>query len=294
MDAGERLETTGVMVAATTRIVRTDDGVDLMTSETGNGPGLLLVHGFGGAKEDFADHLEALSRGHRVVVFDHRGHGESGKPDDLDAYSLARLEADVIEVADALGLERFRLLGHSMGGMVARRVALQHPERVDALVLMDTTPGPVPGFDPELLEFAALTGVREGKDALKALLDSVEVLETPAYYELLERRPGYREFQDAKWEALSVVMWASLIRAIGAQPDDLDALRTLSCPTLVLCGEQDRPLVAPSRAIATAIPGARLVMIEGAGHSPQFEKPDAWFTAVDEFLAALPTPAPRP
>jgi pimeloyl-ACP methyl ester carboxylesterase len=278
-------------VAATTRIVRTDDGVDLVVTEAGDGPALLLVHGFGGAKEDFADHLGALGRSHRVVTFDHRGHGESGKPDELDAYSLSRLGADVLAVADGLGVEHFRLLGHSMGGMVARRVALEHPDRVTALVLMDTTPGPVPGFEPELLEFAALTGLQEGKDSLKALLDSVEVLETPAYYELLEHRPGYREFQDAKWEALSVVMWASLIREIGAQPDDLGALQSLSCPTLVLCGDQDRPMVAPSRAMAAAIPGARLVMIEGAGHSPQFEQPGAWLAALDGFLAALPAPA---
>ena len=103
----------------------------------------MLVHGFGGAKEDFADHVPELARDHTVVVFDHRGHGESDKPDDLAAYSFDRLVADTLAVADAVGLDRFRLLGHSMGGMVARRVVLQHPERVEALILMDTAPGPI-------------------------------------------------------------------------------------------------------------------------------------------------------
>src|SRR3989440_1727941 len=144
--------------------VTMDDGVALEVTDAGSGPALLLVHGFGGAKEDFADHIDALAERHRVVTFDHRGHGESGAPPELDAYSLDRMAADVLGVADALGIDSFRLLGHSMGGMVARRVVLAHPARIDALVLMDTSPGPVPGIDPELVEAAATVAVEEGKD----------------------------------------------------------------------------------------------------------------------------------
>src|SRR5262245_29664910 len=117
--------------------ITTDDGLSLEALVEGSGPGLLLVHGFGGAKEDFLDHVPALARDHTVVVFDHRGHGASDKPADRSAYSLDRLIADTLQVADAAGLDEFRLLGHSMGGMVARRVALRAPERVTALVMMD-------------------------------------------------------------------------------------------------------------------------------------------------------------
>ena len=108
-----------------------DDGLALEVTDTGSGPGLLLVHGFGGAKEDFADHVDALGARHRVVTFDHRGHGASDKPDEAAAYSLDRMAADVMGVADALGIDGFRLLGYSMGGMVARRVVLAHPARID-------------------------------------------------------------------------------------------------------------------------------------------------------------------
>jgi pimeloyl-ACP methyl ester carboxylesterase len=269
--------------------ITTDDGVGLEVEVAGTGPGLMLVHGFGGAKEDFADHVPELARDHAVVVFDHRGHGASDKPDNLDAYSLDRLVADTIAVADALGLERFRLLGHSMGGMVARRVVLQHPARVEALVLMDTSPGPIEGFDPELLEFGVLTGLNEGKDALKALLDATATLNTPAYERVLAERPGYREFQDRKWADLSVMMWAAIAREIGAQSDDLPQLGSIACPALVMVGEQDKPFLAPSRAMARAIPGARLVVFADAGHSPQFENPDAWIATMREFLAVCVT-----
>lgn len=264
--------------------VTTDDGVGLEVRVEGDGPGLMLVHGFGGAKEDFTDHVAALARRARVVTFDHRGHGASDAPDSVDAYSLDRLAADLLDVADACGLDRFRLLGHSMGGMTVRRVVLGAPERIEALVLMDTSPGPVSGIDPDLIDGAAEYGLAEGKAALKELLDSAPVLDTPAYELLLEGRAGYREFQDAKWEALSVVMWCAMARDMAHQPQQLDELTAVACPTLVIVGDQDTPFLSDSRRMAETIPDATLAVIPDAGHSPQFENPDSWFRALSGFL----------
>lgn len=264
--------------------VTVDDGTGLAVREAGSGPALLLVHGFGGAKEDFTDHLDALGEHSRAVTFDHRGHGESDAPTDPAAYSLDRLAADALGVADALGIDRFRLLGHSMGGMVAQRIVLGHPERVDALVLMDTAPGPIPGLDPDVLELGARICREEGKDALKPLLDEAAPLETPSYRRLLRARPGYRAFCEAKWEALSPVMWATLVVEIAHNPDRLAALARVACPTLVVVGAEDEPFIAPSQAMAATIPGAEHVVVPDAGHSAQFENAPAWFAAVDGFL----------
>jgi 3-oxoadipate enol-lactonase len=266
--------------------ITTDDGIELEAEVAGAGPGLLLVHGFGGAKEDFADHAPGLAEEHRVVVFDHRGHGASDAPADAAAYSFDRLVADTIGVADATGLERFRLLGHSMGGMVARRVALQHGDRVEALILMDTAPGPIPSFDAELMEVAAEIARTQGKAALKELLDAAAPLNNAAYERVLLERPGYQQFQDRKWDALSEVMWAALVVAIARQADDLPELARITCPVLVVVGELDEPFLAPSRAMAEAIPDAELVVIADAGHSPQFENPEAWVAVIREFLAS--------
>ena len=270
--------------------VTTDDGVEIAVQVEGSGPGLLLLHGHGGAKEDFAEHVARLARAHTVVTFDHRGHGESGHPTDAESYSLARMRADTWAVADAVGFDRFRLLGHSMGGMVARRMPLERPERIDALVLMDTSPGPVPTLVPELVEMAAYIGLTDGKDALKALLDSAGALDTDAYRRMLVERPGYREFTERKWANTSVVMWSTLAVEIAHQPDDLPLLRDIACPALVIVGEQDEPFLDVSRAMATTIPGARLVVLAGGGHSPQFEAPAAWIEALEGFLAELPAP----
>lgn len=275
------------------RTVTVDDGVQLATIAAGpdDAPGLLLVHGFGGAKEDFADHMDALAVDHRVVVFDHRGHGASDAPDQPGAYSLDRLAADTLAVADAYGLRDLRLLGHSMGGMVIRRLVVAHPERATALVFMDTSPGSPPGIDPDVVAFGIAIVQAEGMAALRAAQDELDLLGSPAYQRVLRERPGFREYADRKWSSLSPVMWATLAVEVTSQPDQLGALAAavtaVAARTLVLVGDQDTPFLPGSRAIAHAISGARLVVIPDAGHSPQFENPNEWRVALRGFLDEL-------
>jgi len=265
--------------------ILTDDGVALEVVDRGSGPALLLVHGFGGAKEDFADQLDELARTHRVVTLDLRGHGESDGPDDESRYSLDRYAADLGNVLDALGIESCRLLGHSMGGMVVRRFVLGSPHRVEALVLMDTAPGPVPGLDGEMIDLGVQIANEHGMEELKRVLDAFSPLDSPAYQRVLAERPGYREFGDAKFAALQRAMWVSMIVEIRDQPDQLADLGAVHCPTLVLVGVEDEAFRRPSERMAATIPGAELVVIPDAGHSPQFENPAAWLDALSGFLA---------
>jgi len=278
------------VVRTTTKTVSTDDGIDLVaacTSARDDAPGLVLVHGFGGAKEDFGDHLEVLARDHRVVVFDHRGHGESAGPDDASAYSLDRLARDTLAVADAFGLDHFRLLGHSMGGMVAQRVVLREPERVDALVLMDTAPGPPTGIDAELVRLAAQIALTEGMTVLREVLDAHDPLGSPAHERVLAERPGFEEYGDYKWSRLAPAMWSALVIEIITQEGGLDALADVSLPTLVIVGEQDDSFIEASYAMADVVPDSRLVVIPDAGHSPQFENQPIWLAALTGFLDEL-------
>src|SRR5690349_7576805 len=269
--------------------VTTDDGVGLATVAVGDpeAPGLLLLHGIGGAKEDFAHHLDALSARHRVVTFDHRGHGESDKPDDPRAYSLDRMAVDTACVAAAHELHDLRILGHSMGGMVMRRFLLADPHRAHAVVFMDTSAGAPPGSDTELVLAASEIVRTGGLAALKQLSDELDLLGSESYQRVLAERPGFKEYADYKWHAQSPVMWQTMMHEIVTQPDQLDALRSLAVPTLGIVGEQDTMFLEPIDEIVATVPGARLVVIPDAGHSPQFENPSAWIAAMLEFLHSV-------
>lgn len=272
------------------KLARSESPAGLAYAEAGTGGApLLLLHGFTGAKEDFTEWLDPLAgRGWHAVAPDHRGHGESDKPTEESDYSLAGFARDALGLADDLGWDRFVLLGHSMGGMVAQVVALTAPERLRGLVLMDTTHGPVEGVDPELVALGIEVARTQGLDAIADLTAGRDSpLSTQADERVKAERPGYAEFGDRKFRACSAAMYASLAREMFSQPDRLADLAALTVPTLVIVGDQDEPFLGPCRRLAATIPDARLVTVADAGHSPQFEAPESWWDALDTFLSGL-------
>lgn len=274
-----------------TRTIDLGEGMAVAVDEAGAGQRpLLLVHGFTGARTDFADHLSALAdAGWWAVAPDLRGHGESVKPAGEEAYSLDHFAADVWALVDALGWDRLVLLGHSMGGMVAQVAAVRRPAALDGLVLMDTTHGPI-DLDAELAALGAQIVRDGGMAAVKEVLDAMGdegPLTTPAHLRLLAERPGYREDGARKFLECAPAMYAAMLSQLLAQEHRLDALAVLDLPTLVIVGEQDTPFLAPSEDIAAAMPAAELVVVPEAGHAPQFEHPEAWRAAVLGFLERL-------
>jgi 3-oxoadipate enol-lactonase len=235
---------------------------------------LMLVHGFGGSHEDFTDWLPAFAgiEVEAVAVSLPRSEG-----------SFAGLASFVLDSADRLGWSRFVLFGHSMGGMVAQLVALHSPERLAGLVLMGTTHGPIPA-DLDVVELGKAV-VRGG--GMAALVEAQRGRPgTAAHERLLRERPGYRSFMEAKALAMDPAAWVALVDEMVGQVDRLDALRSLALATLVVVGAQDE-FLDDCRRIAAAVPGAQLVVVPDAGHSPQFEAPEAWWSAVSVFLQSL-------
>ncbi|HUY66077.1 MAG TPA: alpha/beta hydrolase [Acidimicrobiales bacterium] len=268
--------------------------IEISIAEAGVGQRpFLLLHGFTGAKEDFTDWLDPLAgAGWHAVAPDLRGHGASSKPASEDAYSFEILAHDALRLLDALGWERAALLGHSMGGMVAQFVAHEAPERLDALVLMDTDHGPIQGLDPQLVD-AAVSIVRDrGMESLAEIMAGVESpLDSPAHQRALADRPGHAEFEDRKFRSTSPALYAAMAPRFAGTGDRLEELEALppSLPALVIVGEQDGPLVGSSERMAAAIPGGSLAVIPDAGHSPQFENPDAWWRTLSAFLESVET-----
>jgi 3-oxoadipate enol-lactonase len=268
--------------------------VSLAVAEAGaGGRPLVLVHGFTGAKEDFTDWLEPLAElGWHAVAPDQRGHGASSQPADEASYSFEGYAADLVSLLDALGWDTAVALGHSMGGMVVQTAAVQDAARFDALVLMDTSHRAVRA-DTAIVDLGIAIARAEGMaavlEAQNALADGGP-LGSGAHERTLATRPGYREFGDSKMLASSPAMYAAMLQAITDHtegPDRLTDLAGVRVPTLVIVGEEDRPFLKPSRRMADTIPGARLALIPGAGHSPQFESPEAWWAALTGFLAEL-------
>jgi len=273
----------------TERLVSLGD-VELSIAEAGAGQRrLLLVHGFTGAKEDFTPWLDRLAGlGWHAVAPDLRGHGASSKPAEESAYSFELLAADVLGLADALGWDRFVLLGHSMGGMIAQFVARSAPARLAGLILMDTTHGPLDTLDPDLIAVAVSIVRAQGIGTLADIMAEQEgPLTTPAHRRLLAGQAGYAEFNDRKLRATSPGLYAAMAPVFPVAADRLDSLRQLpaALPVLVIVGEQDQPFLAPSERMAAAIGNGSLAIIADAGHCPQFENPDAWWQALTTYLA---------
>jgi 3-oxoadipate enol-lactonase len=267
-------------------------GVQLALAEAGAGSPkhLLLLHGFGGAKEDFTEWLDPFAaEGWHAVAFDLRGHGASGHPRGEDHYSMQLMTDDVQAVADDLGWDRFVLFGHSMGGMVAQRYAVASPERLAGLILMGTSHKRPDGIDAELVSLGREV-VRAGGTA--ALLEAQKAfgpgpLDTQAHRRMLAQRPGYGEFCDNKLLSSSEDMWVALSAEMLSQPDRLPALEKLSVPTLVIVGAFDETFLQQCGELAGAIPDADFAVIGLAGHCPQFEQPKDWWAVMSGFLGGL-------
>jgi pyruvate dehydrogenase E2 component (dihydrolipoamide acetyltransferase) len=238
----------------------------------------VLVHGFGGDLTTWLFNHEALATGRRsVIALDLPGHGGSTK--DVGGGSLDELAAAVWELQDGLGLEQPHLVGHSLGGAIAAAVAAAHPGRVASLVLI----APV-GLGPEINGsfvdgFVEAESRRELKPVLELLFADPDVVTRQLTEEVLKTKRI-----DGVDEALRTI--AAACFPGGRQAVDVAArLAGLDLPLLAIWGAQDA-VVPPAH--AEALPaGARVEILESAGHQPQMETPHEVNGLIGEFLDSL-------
>lgn len=260
--------------------------IEMAYQEAGGGPHpFVLVHGFTGSSDDFIDVLPNLAeRGHTVLV-DQRGHGDSTNPG--DGYAFDQLVTDLAGFLDARGIERCDLLGHSMGGMVALRFALEHPDRLASLVLMDTSPGPIEVMPKEIRRGVADLGRAQGMGAVYRLMR--ENMGATSLPEAMQRRieadgERYWERIEAKLERMDPECFDHLGNALGDHVPVTTRLGAIGVPTTVIVGAEDQPFLEPSEAMAMGVPDAVLVVVPDAAHSPQMENQDAWLAAIHAHL----------
>jgi pimeloyl-ACP methyl ester carboxylesterase len=265
-------------------------GIEMEYEEHGSGERpFVLVHGFTGSRDDWKEHLPHLGRRGRTLAVDQRGHGGSTNTGDETGYNIDQLAADLAGFLDAVGAPRIDLLGHSMGGGVALRFVLAHPERVSSLILMDTLSGNIPGDAHKFLAIAAKIAREQGMEALYQLTRGASERndQTPAAVKRCIETMGpelYWARARAKNLAMDPVAFEALGAALATTQGVTDRLGEIACPTTVIVGAEDGPFLKPSEIMAKRIPGARQVVIEGGAHCPQVEAPEKWIAAIDAHL----------
>ena len=251
------------------------NGVDIYYEVHGSGPPLILTHGYSSTSAMWHGQIDALSKRHRLLLWDMRGHGQSDYPDDPAAYSEAMTVGDIAALLDAVGANTAIVGGLSLGGYMSLAFHRAHPQRVQALLIIDTGPGFKKDDAREVWNKRARdTGDRfdrEGLDVLKSL--SAERASVT--------------HRNAKGLALAA-------RGMLAQRDArvIESLPDIKVPSLVVVGADDTPFLAASDYMAAKIPGAQKAVITNAGHAVNIDQPKAFIDAVLPFLDRLETGAP--
>jgi pimeloyl-ACP methyl ester carboxylesterase len=251
----------------------------------GDGPPLVLLHGYMMSHWYFHPLFARLSEKYQVLAIDLPGYGESDRPSPKTfAYDYPAFAHVVAEVLDQLGLPRVTLLGHSMGGGVALTLAARSPERVERLVLECPAiyPLPIPTEARLVINrtfgrflFNAVTRAEIRRQMLKQHFRDSSVV-TDALVDHVWARLNRAGGRDAAWETLHT--FASL------NDRTADPMR-VRAPTLLLWGDEDRMIpFAHARRLLKSIPGARLNVIPASGHNPHVERKDEFLRQLMPFL----------
>lgn len=267
----------------------------------GEGRPVILLNGGPGFSHEYLLPIVDLLPGFRLIFYDQRGTGQSEKSPSSE-YTVPANVNDLERLAQALKLDRFVLLGHSWGGMLAQAYTLDHPERVERLILADT--------------FSSTSDVQATMQRMRAAVSP----ETRAVYEKWERAGLYNgrdrypeEYQaalDLAYEPVTIsvppppamqemfskvaydvyrVMWGeeSEFKLTGTLVDfnAKPRLGEIQAPALVIAGASDMPTVGMAQAMAQAIPNARLEIFEHSRHFPFIEEPEKFARVMNEFLA---------
>ena len=247
------------------------NGVKIYYELHGDGPPLLLTHGYSSTSAMWQGQVEALARRYKLVLWDMRGHGQSDYPEDPAAYSEALTVGDMAALLDEIGAKSAIVGGLSLGGYMSLAFYRAYPERVEALLIIDTGPG----FKKD-----------EARDAWnKRALDTAERFE----------REGLGVLKSASRERSTVshrdaTGLARAARGMLTQRDArvIELLPDIKVPSLIVVGADDTPFLAASDYMAGKIPGAKKDVIPSAGHAVNIDQPQAFIDAVLPFLGSLP------
>lgn len=247
-------------------------------------PWLVLVHGLGYGRWEWGPIVDLLADHFRLVLVDNRGVGDSDVPE--GPYTAKGMASDLIAVLDEAGIDRAHVLATSLGGMISQELAWRHPERIERLVLVASTPGGETGYPlPERTQqlIAEMTQL-EPRELLRRAVENAchdeTVKRRPQLVEQIVARRLERPQDPAGWRAQA---------AAGAAYEAGDLLRFIAAPTLVIHGDGDH-VVDPRNAdlLVQQIPRARQTRLVATGHLSYWEAPERFVSEVTSFLLGDP------
>lgn len=243
------------------------DGVKIHYEVAGDGPALILTHGYSSTAEMWDGQIAPLAKHFKVITWDMRGHGQSDYPDDLAAYSEEATVADMAALLDAVGAKDAVVGGLSLGGYMSLAFHLVHPERTRALLIIDTGPG--------YKNDQAREGWNEG------VIRRADRFEAEGFGDLSKASAEVRLARHRDASGL-----ARAARGMLTQRDArvIESLPAIAVSAVVIVGANDTPFLAASDYMAGKIPGAKKVVIPDAGHSANVDQPEAFNAAVLGFL----------
>jgi pimeloyl-ACP methyl ester carboxylesterase len=217
-----------------------------------------------------------------AIAIDHRGHGKSGAPDEEDAYSIKIFSQDIYGLMQSLGIAKYCLVGHSMGGFMSLQHVLDHPDKVSALVLVDTSSGDferAPGYEEHRAKLDELAR----NEGLEAAFE-YDAANSPMRVERFKQHPEQYEISRQKTLQTSVNGYIYVARTFNQWEPVTSRLNEIDVPTLIFLGEEDEGFIKASQIMEESIKGARLVTVPGVGHNPHEEAPDIFNK---EFMAFI-------
>jgi pimeloyl-ACP methyl ester carboxylesterase len=250
----------------------TNDGVRIHYETEGDGPALLLHHGFMLSLEDWRDggFVDALKDDYALILMDPRGHGTSDKPHDSAAYTIETRVADVVAVIDDAGIDQAVYWGYSQGGVVGFAAVQHAPERFRAFVIGGAAPD---------------AGNPEAQQRQAAALRTEGAADLVAFWE----RRGWAApaFMQARMRANDVKALAAQAIAMGDRPDFSATLGNLRVPMLVYAGAADAPRHENARRAVAGNPLVTFVSLPGLDHSTALSAAPIIVPQVRAFLASL-------
>ena len=261
------------------------NGINIYYESHGDGFPLVFAYGIGGNTTEWEPQIPVLAQRYRFIVWDPRGHARTDSPPDAEQYTQEIFAEDLKGLLDHLGIQQAYVGGLSMGAGIATRFTIRHPQRVAALLIIDSFSASGLETPPENRrmreEIIRLTEA-EGMEAVAeySIQNNPNIAHTAAQGKEQEER--IRQM----YRALNPVGYAHSTRMILNATFDASLLEGIKAPTLVLAGQEDGALPA-CRFIHEKIAGSKLVVIPGAGHLSNLDQPEVFNQAVLEFLAQV-------